>query len=189
MVVSYIHPSAILYGASKCFLLGVKKVKISLQSPKKEFGLQNHYGHVVHPSIGNFVRLKKKYTFGGQKGEKKPSEPINGIWAPKSLGRVIHPSIGNFIWSKKMFPFGGQKGENKPSEPINGICAPKSLGRVIHPSIGNFIWSKKMFPFGCQKGENKPSEPKKGIWAPKSLWSCRTSIDQKFCKVKEKIYF
>jgi hypothetical protein len=48
------------------------------QSPKTEFGPQNQYGRVTHPSIGNFTWSKKKYAFGGQKGEKKPSEPKNG---------------------------------------------------------------------------------------------------------------
>jgi hypothetical protein len=27
--------------------------------------------------------MKKKYTLRGQKGKNKPSEPKNGIWAPK----------------------------------------------------------------------------------------------------------
>jgi hypothetical protein len=27
---------------------------------------------------------QKKYIFGGPKSENKPSEPKNGIWAPKS---------------------------------------------------------------------------------------------------------
>jgi hypothetical protein len=34
-----------------------------------EFGLQNQYGRVIYPSIGNFIWSRKKYTFGGQKGE------------------------------------------------------------------------------------------------------------------------
>jgi hypothetical protein len=62
-------------------LLGVKKAKRSHQSPKTEFGAQNQYGHVIYPSIGNFTWSKKKYTFGGQKGEIKPSKP----WGPKSI--------------------------------------------------------------------------------------------------------
>jgi hypothetical protein len=65
--------------------LGVKKAKISLWSPKPEFGAQNQYGRVrvIYPSIENFTGSKKKYTFGGQKGENKHSEPKNGIWGPK----------------------------------------------------------------------------------------------------------
>jgi hypothetical protein len=54
-------------------------------SPKTEFGLQNQYYRVTYPSIENFVWSKNKYTFRGQKGENKPSEPKNGIWAPKSV--------------------------------------------------------------------------------------------------------
>jgi hypothetical protein len=46
---------------------------------KTEFGAQNEYGCVIYPSIGNFTRIKKKYSFGGQKGENKPSKPKNGI--------------------------------------------------------------------------------------------------------------
>jgi hypothetical protein len=51
----------ILHGTRKNLLLGVKKKKISPQSPKTE------------------------YTFRGQKGENKPSEPTNGIWGPKPI--------------------------------------------------------------------------------------------------------
>jgi hypothetical protein len=42
-----------------------------------EFGDQNQYGPVIYPSIGNFTGTKKKYIFGVQKGENKPSEPKN----------------------------------------------------------------------------------------------------------------
>jgi hypothetical protein len=40
--------------------LGVKKVKISLQSPKTKFGAQIQYDHVTYPSIENFICSKKK---------------------------------------------------------------------------------------------------------------------------------
>jgi hypothetical protein len=56
----------------------VKKEKIGLQSPKTELGLHNQYfliSDVIYPSIGNFVWRRIKYTFTGQKGEIKPSEP------------------------------------------------------------------------------------------------------------------
>jgi hypothetical protein len=78
MVVWYIHRSGILHKARKNILLGVKKVKISPQSPKTEFWAQNQYGRVIYPSIGNFTWSKKKYTFGGQKGKNKVSVPENG---------------------------------------------------------------------------------------------------------------
>jgi hypothetical protein len=39
------------------------------------FGAQNQYGPVTYPSIRNLTWSKKKYTFGGLKGENKPSEP------------------------------------------------------------------------------------------------------------------
>jgi hypothetical protein len=58
---------------------------MSLQSPKTEFGAQNRYGRVIYPSIGNFTWNMKKYTFVGQKGKNRLSEPKNGIWGPKSV--------------------------------------------------------------------------------------------------------
>jgi hypothetical protein len=67
----------IIHGVRKNILLGVKKAKIGSQSPKMEFGAQNQYGRVTCPSIGNFTWSKKKYTFGGQKGEKRLPEPKN----------------------------------------------------------------------------------------------------------------
>jgi hypothetical protein len=45
----------------KIYFWGVKKEKISLQSPKKEFGAQNQYDRVIY-----------------QKGDNKRSEPKNG---------------------------------------------------------------------------------------------------------------
>jgi hypothetical protein len=42
---------------------------------------------VTYPSIGNFTRSKKNYTFGGQRSENKPSEPKNGTKAPKTEQR------------------------------------------------------------------------------------------------------
>jgi hypothetical protein len=79
----YIHRSRILHGARKNILLGVKKAKIGPQSPKTEFGAQNQYGRVIYPWIASFTWSKKKYTFGGQKGENRLPEPKNGIWGPK----------------------------------------------------------------------------------------------------------
>jgi hypothetical protein len=55
------------------------------QSPKTKFVLQNLYCCVISPSIGNFIRSKKKHTFGGQKGENKPSGHIYVFWDPKSV--------------------------------------------------------------------------------------------------------
>jgi hypothetical protein len=70
--------------------------------------------------IGNFTWSKKKYTFGGQKSENKPSEPKNGIWefgAQNQYGHVTYLSIRNFTWSEKKYTFGGQKGKNKLQSP------------------------------------------------------------------------
>jgi hypothetical protein len=58
----------------KVYFWGSKRL-----SPKTVFGAQNQYGRVIYPSIGNFTWSKKKYIFGGQKGENQPSEPKNGI--------------------------------------------------------------------------------------------------------------
>jgi hypothetical protein len=69
----------VLHGVRKNILLGGKRTKISLQSPKTEFGAQNQNDLV------NFTGSKKKCTFGGQKGDKKPSENKNGIWGTKSI--------------------------------------------------------------------------------------------------------
>jgi hypothetical protein len=48
-------------------------------------------------AIGNFTWRKKKYTFEGQKGENKPSEPKNGIWAPKSSFFVFNNEYTNIF--------------------------------------------------------------------------------------------
>jgi hypothetical protein len=72
MIVWHIHRSGILYGVRKNILLGVKKAK----EPKNGIWGQNQYGRVI--PIGNFTWKKKKYTFRGQKGENKASEPKNG---------------------------------------------------------------------------------------------------------------
>jgi hypothetical protein len=47
--------------------------------------LKNEIGHVTHQSIGNFIYMKKIYTFRGQKGEIRLPEPNNGIWGPKPV--------------------------------------------------------------------------------------------------------
>jgi hypothetical protein len=57
----------------------MKKYPFGPQVPKTEFGAQNQYGRVIYPSIENFTCSKKKYVFGGQKGENKPSAPKNAI--------------------------------------------------------------------------------------------------------------
>jgi hypothetical protein len=98
-----------------------------------EFGAQNQYGRVTCPSIGNFTWSKKKYTFGGQKGENRLPESKNGIWGPRSVwswARGIYISFGNFIRSKKNYTFRGQKGENWLPETEFG-AQKLSLGRKI----------------------------------------------------------
>jgi hypothetical protein len=91
MAVWYIYRLRILHVARKNILLWVKKVKISLQSPKTEFRLQNQYGRVIYPSIGNFIWNKQKYNFGGQKSKTKPSKPKNGIRALRAYLTLFDP--------------------------------------------------------------------------------------------------
>jgi hypothetical protein len=81
--------------------------------------LQNLYCCVISLSIGSFIRSKKKYTFGAQKGENKPG-------VQNQYGRVIYPSNRSFIWMKKIHAVSGEKGKNKTSEPKHWIWAPKS---------------------------------------------------------------
>jgi hypothetical protein len=47
-------------------ILGVEKAKITPQSPKTEFRAHNLFGICISEKI---------YSFGGQKGKNKPSEP------------------------------------------------------------------------------------------------------------------
>jgi hypothetical protein len=68
--------------------------------------------------------MKKIYTFRGQKGEKGPPEPKNGIWDPNQYGRVIHPSTGNFTWSKKSL-----KTELRPQNIKNKVSALKDKNK------------------------------------------------------------
>jgi hypothetical protein len=78
MLLFPIQRSGILHGVGENTLLGVKKEKISLQSPNLEFEAQYHnilYGRVTYPSIRKFTWSKKKYTFGGQKGKKSLQSP------------------------------------------------------------------------------------------------------------------
>jgi hypothetical protein len=88
--------SEILYRWRKYILLGVKKAKIGSQSPKTEFGAQNQYVRVIYPSIGNFTRSMKKYTFGGQKGKNRPPKEFGAI---NLNDRVIYPTIRKFTCS------------------------------------------------------------------------------------------
>jgi hypothetical protein len=69
----------------KTYYWGSKRRKKAIRAQKRESGAQNQYDRVIYPSIGNFTCSKKKYSFGGQKGENKPSEPKNGIRGPKSI--------------------------------------------------------------------------------------------------------
>jgi hypothetical protein len=70
---------------SRTEILYIWRKRISLQSPKTEFGLYNHYGHVIYPSLRNFLWKTQNCTVGGQKSENKPSEPKNEIRAKKSI--------------------------------------------------------------------------------------------------------
>jgi hypothetical protein len=69
-----------LHGARKNILLGVKKVEISLQSPKPEFRAQNQYGRMIYPSFENFTW---SLTISLQ-------SPKTEFGAQNQYGRVIH---------------------------------------------------------------------------------------------------
>jgi hypothetical protein len=64
-------------------VLSSKKLKFAGSLESGHFGLKNEIGLVTHQSIGNFIEVKKIYTFRGKKSDNNPSEPKNGIWAPK----------------------------------------------------------------------------------------------------------
>jgi hypothetical protein len=66
-------------------VLNPKKIGIRWSPRLGTERLKIEIGHVTHQSIENFIKMKKIYTFGGQKGKNKPSEPKNGIYGPKSL--------------------------------------------------------------------------------------------------------
>jgi hypothetical protein len=83
-------------------------VKISPQSLKTEFGLQNHYGCVIIPIHRSGISYGVKINiFGIQKGANKPSEPEKyGIHRTSRLGtggleneigHAIYQRIGNFV--------------------------------------------------------------------------------------------
>jgi hypothetical protein len=67
-----------LHGTRKNILLGVTKVKISLQTPKTEFD-QFGFGRMICPSTRNVIWSKTMYIFGGQ----------------NKYGHVIYPLIRN----------------------------------------------------------------------------------------------
>jgi hypothetical protein len=72
-------------------VLNPKKIGIRRKPRLGTERLKNEIGHVTHQSIGNFIQMKKIYTFGGQKV--KNSQKFG---AQNQYGRVIYPSIGNF---------------------------------------------------------------------------------------------
>jgi hypothetical protein len=63
---------------------------------------------VIYPSIGNFTWSKKNYTFGGQKGENKPSEPKSGNWSPISVWSCDISFDWEFYMKEKLY-FRGSK--------------------------------------------------------------------------------
>jgi hypothetical protein len=106
---------------------------------------------VIYPSIGNFTWSKKKYTFGGQKGENRLPQPKNGFWGPKSIWScdISHRS-GILHKAKKFILLGDKKTKIGPQSPKTEFGAQNQYGRVIYPSIGIFTWSKKIHTFGGQ---------------------------------------
>jgi hypothetical protein len=60
MVVLYFIDWEFYMEHEKIYFWGSKRQKKGPQSPKTEFGAQNQYGRVKHPSNGNFACSKKK---------------------------------------------------------------------------------------------------------------------------------
>jgi hypothetical protein len=121
---------------------------------------------VTYPSIGNFTWSNKKYTFGGQKGENKPSEPKNGIWGPKSVWSCDISIDREFNAEQEKYNFRGQMAIIGAQRPKTEFGAQNQYCRVIYPSIGNSTWSKKKCNCRGQKGYNRPPTPKNGICGP-----------------------
>jgi hypothetical protein len=96
---------------------------------------------LIYPSIGNFNWSKKKYTFEGQKGEKKPK---NGIWGPKSVWAcdIIHRS-GILHGARKIILLGVKK-------------SPKSVCSCDLTIDRKFYMEQEQYTFEGQIGENKP---------------------------------
>jgi hypothetical protein len=109
--VRHIHRSRILHEVGKKLLLGVKKAKIILHSPKTVFRLQNQ----------EFYREHGKIYFWWSKRWKK------SLQSPKSVCSCDISIDRKFYMENEKIYFWGQKGENKLSVPKNGIWGPKSI--------------------------------------------------------------
>jgi hypothetical protein len=132
---------SILNRRRKYILLWVKKTKICPQSPKTEFGAQNQYGRVMYPSIGNFTWSKKKYNFGGRKGEHKTIYLKTGIWASKSVRSCQYVYILLGVENAKIGP------QNTKTE----FRTQNQYVHVMYPTIRNFTWSKKKYTFWVKR--------------------------------------
>jgi hypothetical protein len=131
-------------------------------------GVQNKIGYATHLSIGNFVKIKKIYTFRGQIGENKPSEPKNRrvVWY---IDRKFYVDI------KKTYAFRGRKGENRPQSPKTEFGFQNQYGRVIYPSYRNLIKMKKIYAFRGWKGEIRAPESKTEF-VLQNLYCCVISL-------------
>jgi hypothetical protein len=74
------------------------KALIRLQDPKTEFKLQKQYGHVIYPSIRNFIWNKDKDTF-----RDKIAFKAQKFWLNIQYDHVIYLSIGDFMEMKKKY--------------------------------------------------------------------------------------
>jgi hypothetical protein len=81
--------------------------------------------------------MKKIYTFGDKIGEKKPSDPKNGIWSPKAIQSYIHRSR-MLCGARKKILLGVKEVKNSLQSPKAEFGAQNQYGCVIYPSIGNF---------------------------------------------------
>jgi hypothetical protein len=65
---------------------------------------------VIYRSIRNFMQIKKKYSFRGQKGKISP-EPKNGIWTPKSVWSCDISIDQKFYLDEEKLYFQGSKSQ------------------------------------------------------------------------------
>jgi hypothetical protein len=115
-----------------------KKIGICWISRLSTGELKNEIGHVTHQSIGNFIKMKKVYTFRGPKSKNRSPQPKNGIIFVWYIDREF------YMWQEKIY-FWGSKGRKKSYRAHKRNLGP---GRVIFKSFVNFTWSKKNIILG-----------------------------------------
>jgi hypothetical protein len=119
---------------------------------------------VIYPPIGNFTLSKKKYTFGGQKSEKRRKK------APRAQKRNLGPKINMIVWyihrlgilhgARKNILLGVKKAD----------IGPRAQKRNLGPKINMVVWYihlsgilhgvRKYILLGVKKALIGPQSPK-----------------------------